>query len=50
MVKGRELCKYTGYDYGSCALPFFLLTSIFKQSFTSIPLYFPRHDLGMHQL
>jgi len=21
MVKGRYHCKYTGYDYGSCALP-----------------------------
>jgi len=29
--------KYTGYDYGSCALPFLKLPSIYKPRFSSIP-------------
>jgi len=44
MVKGR--CKYTGYDYGSCALHFFSLPSVYKTSFISSPLLLNKISAG----
>ena len=44
-VKGKLLCKYTGKDYGSCALPFYSLPSIYKPSFILIPLV-PSKDMA----
>jgi len=37
MVMGRQLCEYTGYDYGSCASPFLSLPSIYTPSVILIP-------------
>ena len=30
-------CKYTEKDYGSCALPFLIMTSIYIPTFIAIP-------------
>ena len=35
-LRGDNSCQYTGWGYGSCALPFLL--SIYKPIFISIPL------------
>ena len=35
--RDNSLCKYTGNEYGSCALHFLLLTSIYKPSSILIP-------------
>jgi len=37
-LRGDNFVKYPGYDYGSCALPFRPLPSIYKLSFISIPI------------
>ena len=37
-LRGDNSCQYTGCDYGSCAMPFLLLLSIYKPIFISIPL------------